>query len=132
MTRTPEEMREYARLRRKGRFELFFRDREEMDRFRGMAEACGYASFNGWLLQMIHNATSGSLFPPDYVEGLKAEIDRTRRWLEASREEADDLRGQVRMLQQQRDSLVVLMQGLPMGPETAARFLVKTAKEARS
>ncbi len=113
------------------RFELFFKSREELDRFRAMSEACGYASFNAWLLQMIYNATSGSLFPPDYVDGMKSELDRNRRWLESAREEAEDLRGQVRVLQQQRDSLVVLMHGLPNGPETAARYLMKSTKEGR-
>lgn len=130
--RTKEEMREYTRERRKTRFELFFPTRDELEKFRGMAQACGYSSFNGWLLQMIHNATGGSLFPPDYVEALKSEVERNRRWLESAREEAEDLRSQVKTLQAQRDSLVVLMQGLPSGPETAAKFLVRSAREARS
>lgn len=131
MTWTKENHAEYNRQRRKASHQLFFENRETLERFQGMARASGYASFNKWLLQMIMNATSGSLYPPDYVESLKAESDRLRRWLENTREEAEDLRAQVKMLQSQRDALIVLMHGLPTGPEAAARFLTKAAREVR-
>lgn len=131
MTWTKEAHAEYNRQRRKAAHQLYFENRDALLNYQGMARASGYASFNKWLLQMIMNATSGSLYPPDYVESLKAEADRMRRWLENTREEAEDLRAQVKTLQSQRDSLIVLMHGLPTGPEAAARFLTRANKEGR-
>lgn len=121
---------EYQRERRQHSTELYFRDVEQMRRYQQMAGDQGYATFNGWLLQMLANATSGSTYPPEYVEGLKAEAARLRRWLDAAKEEAEDYRAQVARLQQQRDTLLTLLHGLPDGSEVAARFLQQAQKPA--
>jgi hypothetical protein len=74
----------------------------------------------------LANATSGNLYPPDYVNGLKAEVAKLRAWLEKAREECDDYRAQIKALQAQRDTAVVLLAGLPDGAELAKRFLPKS------
>lgn len=123
---------QYQRERRKYAMTLYFSSPAEMQAFQARGKAAGYANFNAYVLQLLNNATSGSIFPPEYVEGLKQEADRLRRWLETARDEADSYRNQTRVLQQQRDTLVVLLHGLPQGAEVAARFLQESVREARA
>jgi hypothetical protein len=114
---------EYQARRRLQSVELYFRSPEELAEHRLAAEAGGYSNFNAWLLQMLANATSGSVYPPEYIEGLKREVEKLRSWLDTARDEASDYRGQVKLLQAQRDTLLTLLHGLPEGGEVAARFL---------
>jgi len=94
---------------------------EELASFRTAAAAGGYENnFNAWLLQMLANATSGAVYPPEYVDGLKRDVDKLRDWLDTAREEATDYRAQVKLLQAQRDTLLTLLHGLPDGAEVAA------------
>jgi hypothetical protein len=72
---------------------------------------------------MIANATSGAIYPPEYVEDLKRDVEKLRSWLDTAREEATDYRQQVKLLQAHRDTLLVLLHGLPEGGEVAARWL---------
>jgi hypothetical protein len=122
----------YQKERRRAAVLLYFRSETELAEFKAMAKASGYSHFNQYLLQMLHNATSGSLYPPEFVEGLKQDAERLRRWLETARDESDSYCAQVRTLLQQRDVLLVLIHGLPTGAEVAARFLQQSAQEARS
>ncbi|SRR5581483_3306985 len=88
------------------------------------ARLAGFGSdFSAWVVQMVANAISGSVFPPEYVESLKQEVERLRRWLETAREETEEYRKQNRRLQEQREKLIVLLHGLPTGAEVVARFL---------
>lgn len=118
----------YQARRRLQSVDLYFRSPEELAEHRAAAEAGGYSNFNAWLLQMIANATSGTVYPPEYVEGLCKEVEKLRAWLDTAREEATDYRSQVKVLQAQRDSLLSLMHGLPDGPDVAARFLEQSSK----
>lgn len=129
--RTPEQLEKHRveqRERAANSTRVYFADPAEMEHFRFLAKKSGYPQFSKWIVQMLHNAVGGSLYPPEYVEGLKAEGERLRRWLDASREEADDYKQQVRRLQSQRDSLLILIHGLPTGAEVAARFLQQHAE----
>src|SRR5438552_1026802 len=99
----------YQAQRRLQCVNLYFRSPAELASHRAAAEAGGYANFNAWLLQMIANATSGSVYPPEYVEGLKREVEKLRDWLDTARDGAADYRAQVKLLQAQRDSLLSLM-----------------------
>lgn len=118
---------EHCRGRHKRSVRVYFKTLEEMERYQLMAERAGYAAFTPWIMQMLANASGGSLYPPEYVEGLKTETERLRRWLESAREEAEDYKQQVRRLQSQRDSLLLLVHGLPNGPDVVARFLQQSA-----
>lgn len=120
---------EYQARRRLQSVELYFRSPEELTQHRLAAEAGGYSNFNAWLLQMLANATSGSVYPPDYVEGLKREVEKLRGWLDTARDEASDYRAQVKLLQAQRDTLLTLLHGLPEGSEVAARFLETASRQ---
>lgn len=118
-----ERNREIVRVRAKRSLRVVFSSMEEKDQIQAMAAKAGYFSASAWMLQMIQNGASGSLYPPEYVEGLKSETERLRRWLESSREEAEDYKQQVKRLQSQRDSLLLLLHGLPNGADVVARFL---------
>lgn len=122
----------YQKERRKAAVTLYFQSETELAEFRAMAESGGYRNFNQYLLQLLYNATSGSLYPPEFVEGLKQDAERLRRWLETAKEESEAYRGQTRVLLQQRDILLTLLHGLPTGAEVAARFLQQAAQEARA
>lgn len=113
----------YQAQRRLQSVTLYFRTPAELAAFKAAAEAGGYANFNAWLLQMLANATSGAVYPPEYVEGLKKEVEKLRGWLDTARDEAADYRAQVKLLQAARDTLLTLLHGLPEGGEVAARFL---------
>lgn len=115
---------DYQARRRHQSVVLYFRSAEELDTHRAAAAASGYEhNFNAWLLQMVANATSGTVFPPEYVEAIKKDLEKARTWLETAREENQDYRGQVKLLQAQRDTLLMLLHGLPEGADVAARFL---------
>ncbi|HUR69796.1 MAG TPA: hypothetical protein VM370_11180 [Candidatus Thermoplasmatota archaeon] len=96
---------------------------DELAAHRAAAEAGGYANFNAWLLQMIANATSGSVYPPEYVEGLKKEVEKLRSWHDTARDAAADYRAQVKVLQNDRAVLLTLLHGVTGGAEIAARFM---------
>lgn len=115
---------EYQARRRQQSVVLYFRTTEDLLQHREAARASGYEhNFNAWLIQMIANATSGTVFPPEYVEALKRDLEKARSWLDVAREENQDYRAQVKLLQAQRDTLLTLLHGLPDGGEVAARFL---------
>jgi hypothetical protein len=119
---------DYQARRRQQSVVLYFRSAEELAEHRLAAAASGYEhNFNAWLLQMIRNATSGSVFPPEYVEAIKRDLEKARSWLETAREENQDYRAQVKVMQAQRDTLLTLLHGLPDGAEVAARFLEQVA-----
>src|SRR5579884_2190510 len=113
----------YQAARRKKSVLLSFTTEDELRDFQQMAEEAGYANFNAYLLQLLHNATSGSLYPPEYVEGLKADNAKLRSWHEQARDEAAEYRADVRKLRDQRDTLLRNLHDLPDGAEIAARFL---------
>lgn len=125
-----KDRRAYQASRRAQAVTLYFRTPEELAAYRNAASEGGYATFNGWILQMLANAGSGSLFPPEYVDGLKRDLEKTRSWLETSRDENQDYRGQLKLLQAQRDTLLTLLHGLPEGAEVAARFLEQVTSKA--
>ena len=122
----------YQAQRRLQCVNLYFRSVEDLAAHKAAAEAGGYSNFNAWLLQMIANATSGSVYPPEYVEGLRRETEKLRAWLDAAREEAADYRAQVKVLQNERDVLLTLLHGLTGGPEIAARFLEQSSARRAS
>lgn len=115
---------QYQARRRRQSVVLYFRSETELAEHRLAAASSGYEhNFNAWLLQMVANATSGSVFPPEYVEAIKKDLEKTRAWLETAREENQDYRAQVKLLQADRDTLLTLLHGLPDGADVAARFL---------
>ncbi len=122
----------YQAQRRLQCVNLYFRSIEELAAHKAAAEAGGYANFNAWLLQMLANATSGTVFPPEYVEGIKKEVEKLRGWLDTAREEATDYRGQVKVLQNERDVLLTLLHGVTGGAEIAARFLEQSSTRRAS
>lgn len=123
--------REYWNARARLRATIFFTSEKQKEEMQARALAMGYQHFSQWALQQILNATTGAIYQPEYVESLKAEGDRLRRWLDAAREEADDYKRQVRTLQDQRDRLLLLVHNLPNGADVAARFLQQSAREVR-
>lgn len=123
---------EYQKARRRQAVMVYFATEAQRDEMLAKSLAAGYQHFSPWIVQMVLNATSGAIYQPEYIENLKQEAERTRRWLDAAREEADDYKRQVRMLQDQRERLLVLLHSLPTGAEVAARFLQQSAREARA
>lgn len=125
-----KDRRAYQASRREQAVDLYFRSVHELTAYKAAAAEAGFAAnFNGWILQMIQNASSGSLFPPEYVDDLKRDLEKTRSWLETSRDESADYRAQVKLLQAQRDTLLTLLHDLPDGAEVAARFLTQATSK---
>lgn len=122
----------YQAKRRLQHHDLYFRSPEELALFQQMAAAQGYGSrmFNAWLLQKVAEATSGSLYSPEYVSGLEKELERVRGWLDSARDENAAQRAELRTLQQQRDALLALVTELD--PEQAARFLQSVTQGVRA
>jgi hypothetical protein len=120
---------EYQKARRALLHDLYFKSVEEKADLKAMAEAEGYAKdFNGWLIIKIHASLSGSIFPAEYVEGLKTQLERVTKWHEAAREEANAYRSEVATLRQQKDTLLLLLHELPEGAEVAARWMQRQAQ----
>ncbi|GEM_PF-2638552 len=124
---TPEHQTpaEYQAQRRQQAVTLYFASPEERARFRKLAADAGYSrDFSGWLIQKVIHATSGHLYPPGYVDELKAENSRLRSRLEQARDDMEDYRAQLRALQGERDTAVVLLAGrLPDGEQIIKRYL---------
>src|SRR5882672_7669343 len=117
------QMAEYQAERRSRSLTLYFPSREEMDRFHSIAHANGYGrNFSGWGLLMLHHATSGHLYPPEYVDDLKREGERLREWLEKARDEAEDYRPQIKILQGKVNTALVLFAGLEEGAQLAKQL----------
>lgn len=124
----PEQTRpsraEYQRQRRLLLHDLYFKSRAEKEELRALASEDGYGhDFNAWLLLKIYASLSGSVYPAEYVEGLKAQLERVTTWHEAARDEAQAYRAEVKTLQQQKETLLFLLNGLPDGAEVATRWL---------
>ena len=107
---------------------LAFGTVEERERFRRMGEEAGYGTFNAYLLQLLHYATSGSIYPPEYVDGLRKEVEKLRSWLDQSRDENAELRGDLKQVRAQKETLLLLLNEQPTGPEVVARFLEQQAR----
>ena len=121
----------YQRERRARIVGVCFPSLEDLAAKQKMAEKAGYAhNFAGWLLQQIQNATSGNVYPPEYVEGLRKEAERLREWLESAQEQVSDYRARERVLQAQRDDLLLLV--TKKDPEGAAAFLAKAKAQGVS
>ncbi|MHB8604122.1 MAG: hypothetical protein ACYDCK_02610 [Thermoplasmatota archaeon] len=119
---SPRSRAAYQAERRRHSVLLTFRDEEEKLRFQACAKAAGYVSVNAYLVQLLHNATSGTIYPPDYVESLKREVEKLRTWLDQAREENTDLRKDTKTLAAQKETLVFLLQDLPGGKEVADEY----------
>lgn len=123
--------KEYQNARRRLAVMVYFQSEAQKDELRAKALASGYQHFSHWIVQQVMNASSGAVYQPEYVESLKQDTERLRRWLDTAREEAEDYKRQVRVLQEQRERLLLLVHNLPNGADVAARFLQQTAREAR-
>lgn len=112
----------YQAQRRAQSVTLYFRSPEDLQHHQDQARAAGYAhNFNAWLLQMVANGTSGSMYPPEYVTGLEKELERVRGWLESARDENTAQRDELRALRSQREALLACV--TEADPQQAARFL---------
>src|SRR5581483_4013604 len=124
--RKPRSRAAYQAERRKHSILVTFKDQAEKASFEADAEAAGYASFNAYLLQLLHNATSGVLYPPDYVEGLRSEVEKLRAWLDQAREENVDLRRDLKALQANEMNLGWILNDVPDGKEILERYRQRT------
>ena len=123
---------EYQRQRRLLLHDLYFKSQTEKEELRALAAADGYGhDFNAWLLLKVHASLSGSVFPVEYVEGLKTQLERVTGWHEAARDEAQAYRAEVKTLQQQKDTLLFLLNGLPGGAEVATRWLEQQTRQKK-
>lgn len=116
-------MREYMRDRRRASLTVYFSDESEKARFEGIATAQGYARFSAWVVQMLYNASSGSLHPAEYVAGLEREVAKYRSWLEQKDQEIVELRRDLRVCEAQREDLRVVLAALNQDVSKAGRKL---------
>lgn len=101
----------YQKERRKQLHDLYFPNVAEKARFEAMAARAGYPSLNAYLLQLLANASSGVVFPREYVETLQRDLERVRSWLDAAKDENADLRVRLKSAEAARDAAVALVQG---------------------
>ncbi|GEM_PF-3775699 len=120
----------YQAGRRKHSYPLAFKDETEKARFEAMAAQAGYVSFNAYLLQQLRNATSGAIYPPEYVDGLRKEVEKLRAWLDQAREEAGELRKDGKLLAAEKETLVFLINATKDGKDTLADFERMHGKKA--
>ena len=125
----PRSRAEYQRQRRALLHDLYFPSAQEKARLQAMAGDEGFPNFNAWVLLKLYAGLEGTTYPAGYVEGLQADLERTRDWLESSRDEAIAYRSEVKTLQSQKETLLLLLHELPGGPEVAARFLQASAAQ---
>lgn len=118
----PRNRAEYQRERRKQSTDLYFGSPEELEAFREMSRQAGYGTLNKYILHLVRIATSGNVYPPDYVEGLKANVEKLEKRLEAARDENQDYRAESRGLSVEKDILISMMLGLPQGNEAVSKF----------
>lgn len=113
------------RERRSRMTELAFKDEPELTHYRALAAAEGYGErrFNAWLLLKLANATSGQVFEPGYVDGLRKDLENTRAALERARDDYADEREARKKAERARDRALYLLHELPGGAEAAARLL---------
>lgn len=117
---------EYQKERRRLLHDLYFPSVEEKARLQALAAVEGFGhDFNAWLLLKLYASLSGNVYPAGYVEGIQADLERVRGWLESSREDAASSAAEVKALRARLEVLLVMVSELPAGGEIVARFLVE-------
>lgn len=100
----------YMRERRKHAMTLYFKDPAEKELYEGLAREAGYhRNPNGYILQMLANARSGAIVPPEVLEGLRKDVEKLKEWLDQAREENAELRSENRLLRREASDLRVLV-----------------------
>lgn len=100
---------------------VYFRDAATKSNAQAKAASMGYSGCSAWILQMIEVATSGQVYPSEYVEDLRSELERLRRWVEQKDEQIASLRKDVRLAEIQKDDLYTVLAGL-VSPEQMSRI----------
>lgn len=108
--------RAYGREKAKGSIKVYFRDEAEKLEFIAMAKAEGMGSFSQWVVQKVLAASSGTVYPPGYVEDLQKAANCHREWLEQRDAEIAELRKDLKLVTQQREDLRVLVASLGREP----------------
>lgn len=106
----------YQRERAKGAIKIYFRDAAEKAEFLALAETEGIPNFSQWVVQKLLAASSGTVYPPGYVEDLQKSANRHREWLEQRDAEIAELRKDLKVAVQQREDLRVLVAALGKEP----------------
>lgn len=100
--RTPEE-------RRRASAQIYFKSEDEKRYWVQLSEKQGYTTFSPWVVQMLYNATTGTAHEAAYVDNLIKDVQKYRGWLEQKDAEIAELRRTLRVCEQQREDLRVVV-----------------------
>ncbi|MFA5860685.1 MAG: hypothetical protein WDA16_03225 [Candidatus Thermoplasmatota archaeon] len=99
----------YMRTRKRGSVQVYFKDEEERAQFEALATSQGYKNFSGWIVQTLITASTGTVFPADYVAGLQRDVDKYRAWVRQKDEEITELRRDLRLVEAAREDMRVVL-----------------------
>jgi hypothetical protein len=71
----------YLKARKTASHQLYFRTLAQKEEFQKLADDAGYSNFNQYLLDLMNRALSGNVYPPGYVDGLVADVEKLRGWV---------------------------------------------------
>jgi HPt (histidine-containing phosphotransfer) domain-containing protein len=120
---------EYHARRRSLLVPVYASSPDEKERIHEQAASAGFPSVSAYCLNAVRQYASARLYPPEYVESLKAEVAKLREWLEKAREEAEDYRASIKALQLERDTAVILACGTKEGHAEVKRQLIPAAPQ---
>ena len=118
----------YVKQRHKGCIQLYFGSEEEKNVLQEVARSQGYRNFSEWCRQMIYQGKNGSAVSGEYVAALKADVARLTQWVEQKDQQLEVLRRDVRILEQQKEDLRVVLASLAHANPEAARALTQLAR----
>ena len=99
----------YLQARKRGSFTVYAPNDEQLREAQERARIAGYANFNAWLLHLVQITQAGSIFPPQYVQGLEKSVEQLRAWLEQKDQQLVDYARENRTRMRQREDLCVLL-----------------------
>lgn len=120
-TLTPRQ--QYVKQRHKGCIQLYFGSEEEKRALQETARSHGYRNFSEWCRTMIHQGRNGSSFSTEYVSALKQDCERYTQWIEQKDQQIEVLRRDLRLAEQQRDDLRVVLASIAHRSPEAAKAL---------
>lgn len=120
----------YVRQRHKGCIQLYFGSEEEKNALQELAHSHGFRNFSEWCRQMIYTGKNGSAVSGEYVAALKADVERYMTWVEQKDQQIEVLRRDLRLVEQQREDLRVVLASLAHQHHDAARAIHEQSRRA--
>lgn len=109
--------------RRRASAQIYFKSEDEKRYWTQLSEKQGYSTFSPWVVQMLNTATTRTAHEAAYVDNLIKEVQKYRAWLEQKDAEIAELRRTLRICEQQREDLRVVVASVTQDASAAAARL---------